>query len=731
MGKQFRIVWPKDGDKGRDKRGFFRGLSDIIAGRGPDMFLQTPRERKTSSIPREVWGNWDSYHDQDAHISEGGQHNGFWNTSRGTRRYDPYSRRYVEWFVPTDWHQIGGNPYTGEAYYPRFTRKEWHKMNHTLSRGKQIDPRKMGREWSSFGPKVPVVSKTTEDCKHADIIAEISSRAQSILGRHAQTWSSQAAAVKPRDPVFKPSDGPNFPRRSDQMDEPGGVNLRAIAAYSIIQKLYESLGFKKFALMSRYLRYFSKHAAMARIPPKKPLIFVLGATGTGKSELAVDLAKRFNGEVINADAMQMYQGLPLVTNKITPEEQKDVPHHLLGFIGLDEEPYVVSMFQMIATRMIREIWARGNLPIVVGGTHYYTHSLLFSNALVPGAMDVEWAEQKLSNKDISAMYPILDAPTEVMLERLREVDPVMADRWHPQDRRKIRRSLEIFLRTGRRASDIYAQQKSSSSQDETPPQSENSENPATTSQTASPLLFWVHCEPETLKTRLNKRVDKMVTSGLLNEVSIMDKYLQKQTASGCEIDKTRGIWVSIGWKEFEEYLLALNLGPTREELTRLLKEAIEKTKTATRQYAKSQIRWIRLKLMPELRADGKTDSLFLLDGSNINKWAETVSGLAQNITQKFLNGDELPAPSTLSEAAKEYLAPKEPGQRPSPKRHECTMCNVVTVTDHQWQTHLKSRRHRQLNKKKQAQTKQDKAVQEAKGEVAEQGDNREAELRPT
>ncbi|KAH8803211.1 IPP transferase-domain-containing protein [Xylogone sp. PMI_703] len=463
---------------------------------------------------------------------------------------------------------------------------------------------------------------------------------------------------------------------------------------------------------------------MARIPPVKPLIFVLGATGTGKSELAVDLAKRFNGEIVNADAMQMYQGLPLVTNKITEEEQKGVPHHLLGFIGLDEEPYIVSKFQNIASQTIREIWGRGNLPIIVGGTHYYTHSLLFSNVLVPGGVE-ERGGNKLSNKDISTMYPILDAPTEEMLARLREVDPVMADRWHPQDRRKIRRSLEIFLRTGTKASDIYARQKGLVSLNETDAPLEDSGIPSGSAQSSSPLLFWVHCEPETLKTRLNERVDKMVNSGLLREVSAMEKFLQKQITAGYEIDKTRGIWVSIGWKEFEEYLLALNLGPTREELARLLREAIDKTKAATRQYAKSQIRWIRLKLMPELRTDGKIDNLYLLDGTNINKWSTNVSKIAQDITQKFLDGTELPAPSSLSEAAEEYLAPKEPGERPGPRRHECPMCNVVTVTDHQWQLHIKSRRHRQLLKKNKK-----KSLQETEREPEEQQEEN-IEVRPT
>ena len=214
--------------------------------------------------------------------------------------------------------------------------------------------------------------------------------------------------------------------------------------------------------------------------------------------------------------MQMYDGLPIITNKITVEEQQGVPHHLLGFIALDEEPWRVGLFKKKASNVIQEIRSRGRLPIIVGGTHYYTQSLLFEDSLVNDQVDGgDQVPTELSNQDISDKFPILDGPTETMIERLREVDPVMADRWHPNDRRKIRRSLEIFLLTGKRASDVYAEQleiKSSNrkmeSAEEGPSQS-----------ISDTLLFWVHSDSEVLKNRLDNRVDKMVKAGLLDEVS--------------------------------------------------------------------------------------------------------------------------------------------------------------------------------------------------------------------
>src|SRR5271168_1169210 len=158
--------------------------------------------------------------------------------------------------------------------------------------------------------------------------------------------------------------------------------------------------------------------------------------------------------------MQMYDGLPIITNKITAEEQKGIPHHLLGSIAPDEEPWRVGMFKKKADQIIQEIRSRGRLPILVGGTHYYTQSLLFKDSLIDDKFyGEEHVRTELSNEEILQKFPMLDGPTEAMIERLREVDPKMADRWHPNDRRKIRRSLEIFLLTGKKASDIYLKRK--------------------------------------------------------------------------------------------------------------------------------------------------------------------------------------------------------------------------------------------------------------------------------
>lgn len=447
-----------------------------------------------------------------------------------------------------------------------------------------------------------------------------------------------------------------------------------------------------------------KSSKMARLIPRDPLIYVLGATGTGKSQLAIDLAKRFNGEIINGDAVQMYEGLPIITNKVTVEEQNGVPHHLLGFIPLNAETWTVGTFRKQASQIIREIRSRGRLPIVVGGTHYYTQSLLFEHELVSsGKASVEGQDdEQLPLEELSKRFPILDAPTDQLLDRLREVDPLMAAQWHPNDRRKIQTSLQIFLTCGKKASDIYREQKEAKTIAQA--NLDGYLKSPDRFEIGSPLLFWVHAESDVLKSRLDKRVDKMIDVGLLDEVKSMETTRQQYVRRGADLDLSRGIWVSIGWKEFELYLAALEQeggNPKKQDILR--NDSLEKMKAATRQYAKRQIRWISLKLIPSLIQKNALDRLFLLDGTDILAWSENVSGPAIDITQNFLLGNKLPTPSEMSTLAGEFLNPEKPLQHTQSKARwvpkKCEICHIVVMTEGQWQVHSATRAHRRMVKK--------------------------------
>lgn len=381
----------------------------------------------------------------------------------------------------------------------------------------------------------------------------------------------------------------------------------------------------------------------------------------------------------------MYRGLPIITNKISLEEQRSIPHHLLGNISLDQETWVVGVFKREASRIIQEIRSRGRVPIVVGGTHYYTNALLFKDNLV----EKDNASQETNAvQDNSVEHPILNDTTEAMWKRLKEVDPVMADRWHPNDRRKIRRSLEIFLTTGRPASEIYAEQQSRK-RAESAQQQDFSKPDA--------LMFWVHSESQVLKDRLDRRVDKMLDRGLMDEITEVNDYLRSKTKAGEEVDLSRGIWQSIGFKEFQPYLQAVERGAEAKELEKLKLECLEIMKTATRRYAKYQTKWISKQMLPLLEEEGDQDRLYVLDSTDVARYSEDVLDKGADLTQLFLAGDAMPDPSSVSDAANSVLNTAVEtaisSQRTACRKH-CSICDVTLLTEEGWQKHVKGKPHR-------------------------------------
>ncbi|KAF2084636.1 tRNA isopentenyltransferase [Saccharata proteae CBS 121410] len=445
---------------------------------------------------------------------------------------------------------------------------------------------------------------------------------------------------------------------------------------------------------------------MARTPPKKPVIAVVGATGTGKSQLAVELAKRFHGEIINSDAMQLYEGLPVITNKHPIDERAGIPHHLLGSIKLHEEPWTVTQFVGEALSVINDIHARGKVPILVGGTHYYIQSLLFNDSL---SVEDETPDNKNPKAESQETFPILNQPPEIILAKLREVDPVMADRWHPNDIRKISASLEIYLRTGKTASQTYEEQRQRALPPDPHQKASLMRFPA--------LILWPHASTETLRTRLDTRVDKMLAAGLLSEVASLHSFLEAQSAADKPVDRTHGIWVSIGYKEFEAYQRAtLDPSASAADLVALKAEAVAKTQAATRQYARRQLRWIRIKLLYALAAAHQQDSIFLLDGTDLSRWEESVQKLALDLAERFLGGEELPRPQSLSAVAAENLVLTKEfdarGDTEARIRRVCEVCDMVCVTENNWTQHVQSRRHKMRQKKQRERRRREEGLVE-------------------
>lgn len=431
----------------------------------------------------------------------------------------------------------------------------------------------------------------------------------------------------------------------------------------------------------------------------------------------MDLASRFNGEIINGDAMQMYRGLPIITNQISIDERNGVPHHLLSCIDLDAEAWRIRMFQREALRLVDDIRSRGRIPILVGGTHYYTQAVLFRDQIVGDGVDdgererEREREQLTGSSSTSKEWPILDEPASVLLEKLREVDPVMAARWHPKDGRKIRRSLEIFFQTGRPASEIYKEQMAQ--------KNEALDKEKCLLRFQNTLVFWVHAEKEVLNTRLDTRVDDMIEQGLMAEAKKMSDYLQERASQGVEVDTTRGVWVSIGFKELAKYFDAVRQGDLNEkELEDLKQNSLELIRIATRQYGSSQVKWIRNKLWRGLTEAGETRRLFLLDSSKIEDWTKCITEPSENIVQLMLRNEPIPDPKSLSQlAATEFEAKESQVRVPNAFLgvcYTCETCNKTLPGEHQWSIHLNSRMH----KKKQARYKHSQQ-KELEGEARE------------
>ncbi|KIO13156.1 hypothetical protein M404DRAFT_122728 [Pisolithus tinctorius Marx 270] len=483
----------------------------------------------------------------------------------------------------------------------------------------------------------------------------------------------------------------------------------------------------------------------------QPLIVICGATGVGKSKLGVELAlglanqghSRWRGaRIINADSMQVYAGLDVATNKISPAEQMGIDHLLMDFKRPGEQ-YLVGHWVHDAVQAIKETHNRDEIPIVVGGTSYWIQHLLFPNRLASDGPPNPAGDQHSGlfrspelERSISQLPPDLlglfdhlpeHAPSAVshpddallLYKLLQALDEPVAARWHWRDTRKVLRALRIIKDQGRMPSEIINEQAS------TPlfPRYRT-------------LCFWLHAEQSVLDRRLDERVDGMMKNGLLQEirriyenascsVGIDGGRNNEHDGNETTADFTLGIFQSIGYKEFYDYISDPNA--SREDLT----DAVEKTKHATRKYAKRQISWLRNKLLPalhsvaaECRSKSSMATLYLLDTSgkwaithkehvsNVlssvlgESWVSNVCQPAQMIMSAFLNEEELPDPMMLSPLARAMLSNVNEALSPSAvlEARRMVVCPVCTKNPSQpvmveaaeWEAHRRTRLHRRL-----------------------------------
>lgn len=278
----------------------------------------------------------------------------------------------------------------------------------------------------------------------------------------------------------------------------------------------------------------------------KPNIYVIGGpTASGKSKLAVELAKRINGEIISADSMQIYKDMNIGTAKLTKEEMQGIKHHLLDFVS-PEGRYSVANFKTDAKIKIEEILKKGKTPIIVGGTGLYIDSMIYGIEFQDEKIDKEYREELNELAEKEGLERLYEEARKIDLEAMKKISI--------NDKKRIIRVLEIYHKTGKTKTEVEKESR----------KNENKYNYK---------MFAITMNREKLYERIEKRVDQMIEQGLIEEVqSILNKYHKFPTAMQ-----------GLGYKEVVEYL--------ENKLTK--EEMIEKIKKKTRHYAKRQLTWFR------------------------------------------------------------------------------------------------------------------------------------------
>lgn len=279
---------------------------------------------------------------------------------------------------------------------------------------------------------------------------------------------------------------------------------------------------------------------------KRPLIILTGPTAVGKTALSIGLAKALNGEIISADSMQVYRHMDIGTAKIKPEEMQGIKHYLIDEYEPSEE-FNVAVFQARCKECMEEIYEKGKVPILVGGTGFYIQSVLYSIDFEETNTDYEYRER------LAAFVRVHG--NEALHAELAKVDDKSAKAIHPNNVKRVIRALEYYKQTGKKISEHNEeQQKKDAIYD---------------------FRYYVLSLPrEILYDRINKRVDAMREEGLVSEV-------QRLLAMGCTKDM-----VSMQGLGYKEIIAALEGNDTMEH-------AFERIKQETRHFAKRQFTWFR------------------------------------------------------------------------------------------------------------------------------------------
>lgn len=280
---------------------------------------------------------------------------------------------------------------------------------------------------------------------------------------------------------------------------------------------------------------------------KKKLIILTGPTAVGKTKLSIETARMLNAEIISADSMQVYKYMDIGTAKITKEEMEDITHYMVDELEPDEE-FNVVVFKRLALKYMDEIYKKGKIPLIVGGTGFYIQALLY---------DIDFTENDDDGGSIRAELEELGRlkGNEYLHNELAKVDKESAEEIHPNNIKKVIRALEYYKLTGQKISEHNKEQR----QKESP---------------YNFLYLVLNDDRQVLYDRIDKRIDIMIKDGLIDEV----KYL-KEKGYTKDLVSMQGL----GYKEILDYL----------DGSSTLDEAIYILKRDTRHFAKRQLTWFR------------------------------------------------------------------------------------------------------------------------------------------
>lgn len=279
---------------------------------------------------------------------------------------------------------------------------------------------------------------------------------------------------------------------------------------------------------------------------KQPLIILSGPTAVGKTALSIELAKRINGAIISADSMQVYKYMDIGSAKIMPEEMEGIKHYLIDELNPEDE-FNIVVFQQKAKAALKEIYKNGQIPIIAGGTGFYIQALLY---------DIDFDNQDCNEEYRTELEKIAkEQGNDVLHARLKEIDPVSAEKIHANNVKRVIRALEFYHLTGKPISE----------HNETEQQKESPYNFA---------YFVLTDDRSNLYKRIDMRVDIMLKNGLIDEV-------QKLKSMGYHRDMVS--MQGLGYKEILDYL----------DGKCTLEDAIYILKRETRHFAKRQLTWFR------------------------------------------------------------------------------------------------------------------------------------------